>query len=135
MAIKKTLKWGLIGLVVAGVAMLAVRSYNSLGGPVLQPWHTFVPVELRAQELDGADWARYMAQEEAIFKSVRAEVKAASGSDVFRASAFCHAERTCAESKVWSTADTSSALGLLFRVSRYESTGENPAQMCLSRSW
>ena len=74
MAIKKTLKWGLIGLVVAGVAMLAVRSYNSLGGPVLQPWHTFVPVELRAQELDGADWARYMAQEEAIFKSVRAEV-------------------------------------------------------------
>ncbi len=74
MPVKKTVKWAVISLVVLGSVGLAVRAYRSLGGPALQPWHTFVPVELRAQELDGADWARYMMQEETIFKSVRAEV-------------------------------------------------------------
>ena len=74
MAIKRVLKRVLIGVVVVGAAMLALRSYWALGGPALQPWHTFVPVELRASELDAADWTRYLAQEEAIFKSVRAEV-------------------------------------------------------------
>ena len=74
MPVRKTVKWAVIGLVVLGAVGLAVRAYRSLGGPALQPWHTFVPVELRAPDLDGADWARYLAQEEAIFKSVRAEV-------------------------------------------------------------
>jgi hypothetical protein len=74
MAIKRALKWALIGVAVVGAILLAVRSYRALGGPELQPWHTFVPVELRANDLDGADWARYMAQEDAIFKSIQAEV-------------------------------------------------------------
>lgn len=74
MPVRKTVKWAVIGLVVLGTVGLAVRAYRSLGGPALQPWHTFVPVELRAPDLDGADWARYVAQEDAIFKSVRAEV-------------------------------------------------------------
>jgi alpha-beta hydrolase superfamily lysophospholipase len=74
MGIKRVLKWGLIGVVVVGAAMLALRSYRALSGPALQPWHTFVPAELRASDLDGADWARYLAQEGAIFESVRAEV-------------------------------------------------------------
>ena len=74
MAIKRVLKRVLIGVAVAGVAMLGLRSYRALGGPALQPWHTFVPAELRETDLDGADWARYLAQEGAIFESVRAEV-------------------------------------------------------------
>ncbi|MGA8391826.1 MAG: alpha/beta hydrolase [Burkholderiaceae bacterium] len=74
MAIKRALKWALIGVVVVGTILLAIRSYRALGGPELQPWHTFVPVELRAKDLDGADWTRYMAQEDAIFKSIQAEV-------------------------------------------------------------
>ncbi len=74
MVIKKVLKWTLIGVVVVGAAMLALRAYRSLSGPALQPWHTFVPAELRAGDLDGADWARYLAQEEAIFASVRTNV-------------------------------------------------------------
>jgi alpha-beta hydrolase superfamily lysophospholipase len=74
MGIKRFLKWVLIGVVVVGGAMLALRSYRVLSGPALQPWHTFVPAELRESDLNGADWARYLAQEGAIFESVRAEV-------------------------------------------------------------
>jgi len=74
MGIKKVLKWTLIGVVVVGAALFALRSYRSLSGPALQPWHTFVPVELHASDLDGAGWARYLAQEEAIFASVQANV-------------------------------------------------------------
>jgi hypothetical protein len=33
-----------------------------------------LPVELRADELDQADWPRYLAQEQAIFDSVRTKV-------------------------------------------------------------
>jgi alpha-beta hydrolase superfamily lysophospholipase len=64
----------LIALLVIGAAGLALRSYRSLQGPELQPWHTFVPVELRADELDAADWAAYMTQEKSIFDSVQANV-------------------------------------------------------------
>jgi alpha-beta hydrolase superfamily lysophospholipase len=61
-------------IVVAGGAALALLSYRALSGPPLHPWHTFVPSELRAGELDGADWTRYLAQEDAVMASVRAEV-------------------------------------------------------------
>ncbi len=74
MGIKRVLKWVLIGVVVVGAALLGLRSYRALSGPPLQPWHTFVPAELRAAELDAADWSRYVAQEAAIADSVRAEV-------------------------------------------------------------
>ena len=74
MGIKRILKWLLIAILVLGAAMLALRSYRALGGPALQPWHTFVPTELHAGDLDRSDWARYLAQEAAIFESVRTEV-------------------------------------------------------------
>jgi alpha-beta hydrolase superfamily lysophospholipase len=73
-SIARALKWLLLSLLVIGVALLALRSYRVLGGPPLQPWHTFVPEELTADQLDAADWARYLAQEDAIMASVRAEV-------------------------------------------------------------
>jgi hypothetical protein len=72
--IGKILKWALVSLLVIGVALLALRSFRVLGGPPLQPWHTFVPQELRADQLDAADWTRYLAQENEIMASVRAEV-------------------------------------------------------------
>ena len=74
MAIKRGMKRLLIAVLVIGVALLALRSYRALGGPALQPWHTFVPAELHAGDLDRSDWARYIAQEGAIFESVRTEV-------------------------------------------------------------
>src|SRR6516162_10481900 len=72
--IGRFLKWGLLLIVVVGVAMLALRSYSSLNGPELQPWHRFVPHELRADQIDMADWTRYLAQEDEIMAGVRAEV-------------------------------------------------------------
>jgi alpha-beta hydrolase superfamily lysophospholipase len=74
MLIKRVFKWMLIGILLIGAALLALRAYRALSGPPLQPWHTFVPAELRAAELDATDWPRYLAQEASIFDSVRAEV-------------------------------------------------------------
>ncbi|MBP6734673.1 MAG: alpha/beta hydrolase [Chromatiaceae bacterium] len=74
MAINRLLKRVLIGVVVVGGTLLALRSYRALSGPSLHPWHTFVPTELREGELDAADWSRYQAREASIFDSVRAEV-------------------------------------------------------------
>ncbi len=72
--IGRLLKWALVLIAVIGVASLAWRSYGSLGGPPLQPWHTFVPHELSAEEIDKSDWNRYLVKEGEIMASVRAEV-------------------------------------------------------------
>src|SRR5215475_4381116 len=61
-------------IVVAGAALLAVGSHRALSGPPLHVWHTYVPRELKADQLDMADWTRYLAQENAVMASVRAEV-------------------------------------------------------------
>jgi alpha-beta hydrolase superfamily lysophospholipase len=74
MRVKQSLKWVFIGIVLLGAVALGVRSYRALSGPPLHPWHTFVPTELSAGELDVADWTRYLAQEKEIFESVRANV-------------------------------------------------------------
>jgi alpha-beta hydrolase superfamily lysophospholipase len=74
MRVKRILGRLLIALLLMGAGALAVRSYRALQGPPLQAWHTFVPVELRADELDAADWPRYLEQEQAVFDSVRANV-------------------------------------------------------------
>ena len=74
MRVKQSLKWVFIGIVLLGAVALGVRSYRALSGPPLHPWHTFVPTELSAGELDAADWTRYLAQEKDIFESVRANV-------------------------------------------------------------
>lgn len=59
---------------VAAITLLAVRIYDVQRGPPLEPWHTFAPVELSADELDAADWKRYLAVEQAAFDAVKAEV-------------------------------------------------------------
>jgi alpha-beta hydrolase superfamily lysophospholipase len=74
MRVGRLLKWLLIATVAIAAVALGVRSYRALSGPPLQPWHTFVPHELRVDELDASDWSRYLAQEQAIFESVRANV-------------------------------------------------------------
>ena len=68
------LAWALVALLLVAGVGLGVRSYRALQGPPLQPWHTFVPDEMQAAELDAADWSRYLAQEQAIFDSVQANV-------------------------------------------------------------
>lgn len=64
----------LVLLVVVAAALLAARAWDSQRGPPLDPWHTHVPLDLRAAEIDKTDWAAYLKAEEATFRNVRKEV-------------------------------------------------------------
>jgi len=70
----KWLKWAAVVLGAALFTLLAVRAYDSQRGPPLELWHTFVPHELTAREIDASDWAAYLAAEAGSFAEVRAEV-------------------------------------------------------------
>jgi alpha-beta hydrolase superfamily lysophospholipase len=72
--IARGLKWASVLLVVAAISFLAIRVVWVQRGPPLARWHTYVPHELRAKELDASDWNRYLAEEAKIFNSVRTEV-------------------------------------------------------------
>ncbi len=74
MPLKRILTTLLIIVLVLAVIGLGLRSMRALSAPPLQPWHTHVPVELKASELATADWARYLAQEQAIREDIRANV-------------------------------------------------------------
>jgi alpha-beta hydrolase superfamily lysophospholipase len=63
-------------LAAALITLIAVRIYDTQRGPPLELWHTHPPPELSADEIDQADWARYLAAEQAAFDDVRAEVTA-----------------------------------------------------------
>ena len=58
-----------IGMVVGIVlvVLLAVRVYLSQQGPELHLWHTWRADEMSVREMDNADFARYIARENAIF--------------------------------------------------------------------
>ncbi len=72
--IVKGMKRALILLGVVAVTLLSIRVYDTQRGPPLARWHTYVPHELRAKQLDGADWSQYLAEEARIFESLRTEV-------------------------------------------------------------
>ena len=61
-------------LVVVAAALLAVRAWDSQRGPPLDPWHTYVPHDWHAADIDKADWAAYRKAEEAVFREVRTNV-------------------------------------------------------------
>jgi alpha-beta hydrolase superfamily lysophospholipase len=65
----------LLLLVVGACAgLLGFRIYQTHRGLPLARWHTYVPHELSAKELDGTDWNRYLAEEARIFDGLRTEV-------------------------------------------------------------
>lgn len=72
--IKRLLKitGGAIALI--AITLFAIRIYDTQRGPPLRPWHTFVPHEMRAQELDAADWKQYLAAEAKAFDEVKRKV-------------------------------------------------------------
>jgi hypothetical protein len=70
----KMLKWGGVLVALAVLTLLSLRIYDVQRGPPLARWHTYVSHELRAKELDAADWSRYLAEEEPLFQAVRTEV-------------------------------------------------------------
>ena len=53
---------------------MAVRIWQSERGPPLHLWHTYSPPELRASEIAKADWAAYLAAEQAALAGVRDQV-------------------------------------------------------------
>lgn len=67
-------KWGVVLIVVIATTFLGIRIYDAQSGPPLELWHKFVPPELRADELETADWQAYLAAEEAAFDGVHREV-------------------------------------------------------------
>ena len=72
--IKSWLKRGALLLIVLVAAFFSFRIYDSLGGPRLQLWHTFVPHEMDHQAIDGTDWAGYIAAENKLFDEVKTNV-------------------------------------------------------------
>src|SRR5215467_12452819 len=75
--LRKTIKWirrASILLAITALTFTAIRIYDIQRGPPLARWHTYVPHEMRAKELDASDWNRYLAEEGRIFESLRTEV-------------------------------------------------------------
>jgi alpha-beta hydrolase superfamily lysophospholipase len=72
--IVKGLKWASILLALVAIVFFSTRVYVVQQGLPLSVWHTYVPRELRASELDAADWKRYLTEEERVFAAVRTEV-------------------------------------------------------------
>ncbi|MFO1398763.1 MAG: alpha/beta hydrolase [Burkholderiales bacterium] len=73
-AVRSLLKWAFALMLVVAISLFLLRAYRSLDGPPLHPWHTFVPAELKAGELDRTDWKGYLAREDEVMASVRREV-------------------------------------------------------------
>jgi alpha-beta hydrolase superfamily lysophospholipase len=72
----RILKRAALLLAAIAVTLIAVRIYDTQRGPPLELWHTYAPPELSADEIDNADWRRYLAAEQALFDDVRVEVTA-----------------------------------------------------------
>ena len=70
----RILKRLLLLLVVVAASLFGVRAYESQRGVPLQLWHTYVPHELTAAQIDKSDWISWLAAEDATFREVRAEV-------------------------------------------------------------
>jgi alpha-beta hydrolase superfamily lysophospholipase len=72
--ILRNLKRGGVLLGILFILLLAFRIYDTQRGPPLEIWHTHIPRELAAAEIDHADWNAYLAAENKVFQDVREEV-------------------------------------------------------------
>jgi alpha-beta hydrolase superfamily lysophospholipase len=70
----KLLKRCVILVFVVMLTLLGLRIYDTQRGPPVSLWHTFVPADLHADEIEASDWKHYVAAENTLFASVRAEV-------------------------------------------------------------
>jgi alpha-beta hydrolase superfamily lysophospholipase len=70
----KYLRRALLLVLVVAATFLAVRAWDAQRGAELELWHTHVPHELHAADIDKANWAAYLAAEETIFRTLKAEV-------------------------------------------------------------
>lgn len=63
----------LAALLIVGT-LIGVRLYDIQQGPPLASWHTYVPQELDAQQLDRSSWQEYLAHEDQLLVQVRRNV-------------------------------------------------------------
>ena len=61
-------------VVIAFVCIAAVRLYDAQRKAPLSQWHTYVPHDMHADEIDHATWAQYIEYENRLFDSVRKNV-------------------------------------------------------------
>lgn len=67
-------KRAVLSIVLLVLAGLAVYTWDSQRGPPLQPWHTYVPQELSARQIDAGNWEGYLQHEAQLFKEVQARM-------------------------------------------------------------
>jgi alpha-beta hydrolase superfamily lysophospholipase len=70
----KVLMWLLVVLGIAGLVLLGLRAFDVQRGPPLELWHTFVPSEPSAAQIDKIDWQQYLEAEAQTFAEVRKNV-------------------------------------------------------------
>jgi alpha-beta hydrolase superfamily lysophospholipase len=71
---RKIATWTGAVILIAALAFIGTRIWFSQRGAPLEPWHTFVPEEMSVEELDAADWPKYLAHEDRLFQDVTREV-------------------------------------------------------------
>lgn len=74
MKLVKWLKHIVFSLLLLIVGAMGLRLYELQRGPDLQLWHTYVPHEMDADEIDSANWNDYLKRENALFDDVRRNV-------------------------------------------------------------
>lgn len=72
--ILRLILWLLVLSLVLAFAAFAIRIYVTESGPDLQLWHTYVPRDMHAEEIDKATWADYVAAEDKLFAAVKENV-------------------------------------------------------------
>lgn len=73
---RRLLRRSLLTLLLALLVAWGVIAYFAWQAVPLQLWHTFIPPELSADELDSSDWPAYLAREQQLFDLVEQEVVA-----------------------------------------------------------
>src|SRR5262245_57088270 len=61
-------------LILALFVGLGIRAFTAHRGLPLEPWHTYVPPDMNAAQIDHADWTQFIAAEDPRFRDVRAHV-------------------------------------------------------------
>lgn len=70
----KLFKFILLLMAVIALTLLSVRVYDLQRGPPLELWHTYVPSEMDAEEIEQSNWGEYIQRENRLFTDVRREV-------------------------------------------------------------
>lgn len=72
--VSRSLKRTILAVAALVLLIVGLRAWDVQSGPPLGSWHEFVPPELSVAATDRADWAGWMAAEDAAFAATRAAV-------------------------------------------------------------